>query len=231
MNGSFNKIIVINNKVIKVQSIVDEYSKKMHEEIDSKNYMKYFQDLKNNDIDVAKLFYSSNYFGKEIQIQEYIHGILLQEYMEDRENKISEKIELLCKLISIYMRTQNTDICLDLNMKNFILKNDKLVYIDLMPALYKSYINKNDSNPFKDNYVNPNYVMANLSIYFLRTILYLNKEEINKVKEDLKSIIEEITKISLDFNIYKKGILLEEYLNSNMTKELYEHSYQLIKRK
>ena len=74
MNGSFNKILIIRNKVFKIEKVVDSYSHNVLANIDS-DHKKYYEDLKKIKIDVAKLYYDKKIFGKNVEVQEYIKGI------------------------------------------------------------------------------------------------------------------------------------------------------------
>ena len=232
MNGSFNKILIIKNKVFKIEKVVDLYSHNILVNIDS-DHKKYYEDLKKIKIDVAKLYFDKKIFGKNVEVQEYIKGINLSHYMENRNIPVDEKINMLKKLLIIYKKTINEDVSLDLNMKNFIISENKLIYIDLVPAIYKSLLPKDDieKDEYINYYLNINLAIANIINYFLRSLIYLPKYKLKKILKKVKIMIKELLDINLDMSKNKKANLINEYINGNMSYQEYEEIYQNIKRR
>ena len=230
--GSINKIIILNNIVIKIECINDLYTKNIVLSLDN-NHKKYYDDLKKLKIDVAKLYYDKKIFGINFQIQEYIKGKTLASLMKDKKVLINKKIYYFKELLFIYRKTLISDISIDLNMKNFIIKDDKLIYVDLIPSIYKSKIsNKNvENDEYKNYYLNTNLAICNLINYFFRSVIYLSKEELIDLLNVLKKIVFKTLKIRLDLSKNKKSNLIYEYLISNMSYKEYEYIYQIIKRK
>lgn len=231
MNGSFNKVIIIKNKVLKIENVVNSYSQNILNSLDS-NHKTYYEDLKKIDIDVAKLYLDKKIFGKNIEIQEYIPGKTLASYMEDNNVSIGDKLDCYKKLLIIYKKTLSSDVALDLNMKNFVMAGDRLIYIDMIPSIYKSKIPKDniESDEYKNYYLNSNLAIANVSNYFLRSIIYLPKENLKEVLIKMKTIVNEIFDFELDLSKNKKSNLMNNYIESNMQYEDYEKTYQKIKR-
>ena len=232
MNGSFNKILIIRNKVFKIEKVVDSYSHNVLANIDS-DHKKYYEDLKKIKIDVAKLYYDKKIFGKNVEVQEYIKGINLSHYMENKKTPIKKKINMLKKLLIIYKKTINEDVSLDLNMKNFIISENKLIYIDLVPAIYKSLLPKDDieKDEYINYYLNINLAIANIINYFLRSIIYLPKYKLKEILKKVKIMIKELLDINLDMSKNKKANLINEYIYGNMSYQEYEEIYQNIKRR
>ena len=232
MNGSFNKILIIRNKVFKIEKVVDSYSHNVLANIDS-DHKKYYEDLKKIKIDVAKLYYDKKIFGKNVEVQEYIKGINLSHYMENKKIPIEKKINMLKKLLIIYKKTINEDVSLDLNMKNFIISENKLIYIDLVPAIYKSLLPKYDieKDEYINYYLNINLAIANIINYFLRSIIYLPKYKLKEILKKVKIMIKELLDINLDMSKNKKANLINEYIYGNMSYQEYEEIYQNIKRR
>lgn len=232
MNGSFNKILIIRNKVFKIEKVVDSYSHNVLANIDS-DHKKYYEDLKKIKIDVAKLYYDKKIFGKNVEVQEYIKGINLSHYMENKKIPIEKKINMLKKLLIIYKKTINEDVSLDLNMKNFIISENKLIYIDLVPAIYKSLLPKDDieKDEYINYYLNINLAIANIINYFLRSIIYLPKYKLKEILKKVKIMIKELLDINLDMSKNKKANLINEYIYGNMSYQEYEEIYQNIKRR
>lgn len=232
MNGSFNKILIIRNKVFKIEKVVDSYSHNVLANIDS-DHKKYYEDLKKIEIDVAKLYYDKKIFGKNVEVQEYIKGINLSHYMENKKIPIEKKINMLKKLLIIYKKTINEDVSLDLNMKNFIISKNKLIYIDLVPAIYKSLLPKDDieKDEYINYYLNINLAIANIINYFLRSLIYLPKYKLKEILKKVKIMIKELLDINLDMSKNKKANLINEYIYGNMSYQEYEEIYQNIKRR
>ena len=232
MNGSFNKIIVIKNKVFKIENIDDLYSKNILSNF-SHNSKTYYEDLKKLGINVARLYFDKKIFGKNIEIQEYIPGESLALYMEDKKVPINDKLDYYEKLLIIYRKTLSSDVALDLNMKNFIISNGDLIYVDLVPSIYKSKLSKEnvENDEYKNYYLNNNLAIANVTNYFLRSIVYLPKEELRIVLLKLKVIVKELFDFELDLSKNKKSNLFIEYICGGMEYEQYEKQYQMIKRK
>ena len=232
MNGSFNKILIIRNKVFKIEKVVDSYSHNVLANIDS-DHKKYYEDLKKIKIDVAKLYYDKKIFGKNVEVQESIKGINLSHYMDNKKIPIEKKINMLKKLLIIYKKTINEDVSLDLNMKNFIISENKLIYIDLVPAIYKSLVPKDDieKDEYINYYLNINLAIANIINYFLRSIIYLPKYKLKEILKKVKIMIKELLDINLDMSKNKKANLINEYIYGNMSYQEYEEIYQNIKRR
>lgn len=232
MKGSFNKIIVIKNKVFKIENVADLYSKNILLSFDC-NHKAYYDDLKKLGIDVARLYFDKKIFGKNIEIQEYISGESLASYMEKKDVSIDDKLNCYKKLLIIYKKTLSSDAALDLNMKNFIIKNGNLVYVDLVPSIYKSKLSQEniDNDEYKNYYLNKNLAIANVTNYFLRSIAYLPKEELKIILLKVKIIVKELFDFELDLSRNKKSDLFVEYIHGNMEYEQYEEQYQIIKRK
>ena len=190
MNGSFNKIIVIKNKVFKIENVDDLYSKNILSNF-SHNSKTYYEDLKKLGINVARLYFDKKIFGKNIEIQEYIPGESLALYMEDKKVPINDKLDYYEKLLIIYRKTLSSDVALDLNMKNFIISNGDLIYVDLVPSIYKSKLSKEnvENDEYKNYYLNNNLAIANVTNYFLRSIVYLPKEELRIILLKLRLLL------------------------------------------
>ena len=153
--------------------------------------------------------------------------------MEKKDVSIDDKLNCYKKLLIIYKKTLSSDAALDLNMKNFIIKNGNLVYVDLVPSIYKSKLSQEniDNDEYKNYYLNKNLAIANVTNYFLRSIAYLPKEELKIILLKVKIIVKELFDFELDLSRNKKSDLFVEYIHGNMEYEQYEEQYQIIKRK
>ena len=232
MNGSFLNCKKIGDKIIKISKEEDEYSKLIRKEIDSKNYIKYQKDLKNNNVDVANLYLSVKVLNKIIQVEEYINGINLNDYFIDKNNLIIDKLSLMNKMLELYKKLLNTDVAVDFNYNNFIYHDNRLTYIDFVPAIYKSNIVYNGIvDEYKKVILDNNYKLLNMICYLLKAMLYLSKEELNDVLRKVLIMIDNLNlNINLNSDNYRFNSLID-YINSDMKLEDFYQKYDKIKRK
>ena len=232
MNGSFLNCKIIGDKIIKISKEEDEYSKLIREEIDSKNYIKYQKDLKNNNVDVANLYLSVKVLNRIIQVEEYINGINLNDYFIDKNNLIIDKLSLMNKMLELYKKLLNTDVAVDFNYNNFIYHDNRLTYIDFVPAIYKSNIVYNGIvDEYKKVILDNNYKLLNMICYLLKAMLYLSKEELNDVLRKVLIMIDNLNlNINLNSDNYRFNSLID-YINSDMKLEDFYQKYDKVKRK
>ena len=232
MNGSFINCKIIGNKIIKISKEEDDYSKLIKKEIDSKNYLKYQSDLKKNNVDVANLYLSIEIFNKLIQVEEYIKGENLNNYFININNLIIDKLTLMKKMIDLYKRLLNSDVTVDFNFNNFIIHDDRLIYIDFIPSIYKSNIIYNGViDEYKRIVLDKNYCLLNMISYLLKAMLSLSKEELADV---LNKVLVMIDNLNININLssdHQRFNLFNEYLNSDMNLVDFYNIYDKIKRK
>ena len=232
MNGSFINCKIIGNKIIKISKEEDDYSKLIKKEIDSKNYLKYQSDLKKNNVDVANLYLSIEIFNKLIQVEEYIKGENLNNYFINSNNLIINKLTLMKKMLELYKRLLNSDVTVDFNFNNFIIHDDRLIYIDFIPSIYKSNIIYNGViDEYKRIVLDKNYCLLNMISYLLKAMLSLSKEELADV---LNKVLVMIDNLNININlssVHQRFNLFNEYLNSDMNLVDFYNIYDKIKRK
>ena len=232
MNGSFINCKIIGNKIIKISKEEDDYSKLIKKEIDSKNYLKYQSDLKKNNVDVANLYLSIEIFNKLIQVEEYIKGENLNNYFININNLIIDKLTLMKKILELYKRLLNSDVTVDFNFNNFIIHDDRLIYIDFIPSIYKSNIIYNGViDEYKRIVLDKNYCLLNMISYLLKAMLSLSKEELADV---LNKVLVMIDNLNININLssdHQRFNLFNEYLNSDMNLVDFYNIYDKIKRK
>ena len=225
--GSFNKVILLNHIVIKIENINSNFASNIKTTVDSLNYKKYYRDLKMIGINVAPLFINLNIFYKNIQIVKKVKGVTLQQFMENPNVKIKEKIKKIENLLLIYKKTLNEDVCIDLNMQNFIISKNDLVYIDFIPSIYKSKIKKlNHISNYLESYLEVNLAMCGLINYVLRSMLYLDRKRLIEVFMILISLINKTFGIEIDFRKNENCILLQDYMEGKLELKQYEKEYQ-----
>ena len=232
MNGSFINCKIIGNKIIKISKEEDDYSKLIKKEIDSKNYLKYQSDLKKNNVDVANLYLSIEIFNKLIQVEEYIKGENLNNYFININNLIIDKLTLMKKMLELYKRLLNSDVTVDFNFNNFIIHDDRIIYIDFIPSIYKSNIIYNGViDEYKRIVLDKNYCLLNMISYLLKAMLSLSKEELADV---LNKVLVMIDNLNININLssdHQRFNLFNEYLNSDMNLVDFYNIYDKIKRK
>lgn len=229
--GSFNKVILLNYIVIKIENINSDFANNIKNMVDSMDYKTYYHNLKKIGINVAPLYFNLSIFGKNVQIVKMIKGMTMQQFMENQDVKVEEKVKKIKCLLLIYKKTLKDDVCIDLNMQNFIILKNNLVYIDFIPALYKSNIKKlNHISDYLKSYLDVNLAMCNLINYILRSMLYLDRNNLTKVFCDVSSIINEIFNIKVDTRKNKNCILLQDYMKGKLELEQYEKEYQKNKK-
>lgn len=235
--GSFNKIYKIGNLIIKLDTDKDSFANLVIKEMDSKKYIKYQKDLNKCGIRTSKIYFYTT-FPKTILIEKNIEGYNLQEIMNNQEVKIQEKLILIKELLLIYKKVENSNICIDCNLKNFILNNNELIYIDFVPSLYKDKIeqvNNSKINDYKELYINSNIQLLSIINYILKSLLYLPKDQLKQIKDEIIIYVEEIFKTKIHLNeenvVIKKTKLLNKFINENMTKEEFDLEYNKINKR
>lgn len=118
------------------------------------------------------------------------------------------------ELIVLYSKTlRNDNLCLDWNLKNFIISKGNIYYIDYVPALYKNKIKELKSErleQYKTSYLDRKVFLCMMSCI----------EEILNIKYDDNYLTDHvyIKKINMIFNC----------LNSNQDYETFIEKYKFI---
>lgn len=235
--GSFNKIYKLGNLIIKIDTDKDKFSNLIIKEMDSKKYIKYKKDLNKSGIKTSKIYFYIT-FPKTILVEQNIKGENLQDIMNNQNIKLKDKLILIKKLLLIYKKIYKENVCIDCNLKNFILNNDELVYIDFVPSLYKRKIkkvNNNILNDYKELYINSNIQLISILNYILKSLMYLPKGDLKEIKELIINYIESEFNINIfiDSNnvVIKKNKLLDRYIYGDMNKEKFNLEYQKINKR
>jgi len=235
--GSFNKIYKFGNLVVKIDADKDKFSNLIIKEMDNKSYIKYQKDLNKSGVKTSKIYFYTT-FPKTILIEENIKGNNLQDIMIDTNINVKEKLILIKKLLLIYKKVENSNVCIDCNLKNFILNNDELIYIDFVPSLYKDKIKKVENptlNNYKDLYINKNKQLVSIMNYILKSLMYLAKGDLKLINDEIIYYIEEIFKIKIYIEegsvVYEKNKLLNKYIYENMTEKEFILEYKKINKR
>ena len=119
-----------------------------------KNIQKYYQELINSSIPVAKVYNISYSECKTLIIkQQFIDGNTLKETIDLLTKKLFacndfNLLDLILKYIHKLIQLQkkvndfNSNIKIDLNTNNFIVNNNEIVLVDITPPLYKNLLQK-----------------------------------------------------------------------------------------
>lgn len=235
--GSFNKIYKIGNVVIKIDADKNPFSQIVMNEMDSKKYLRYEKDLNKCGIKTSKIYFYTT-FPKTILVEKNIRGRNLQEIMDDEKVSLKEKLTLLKKLLLIYKKTENTNVCIDCNLKNFILNNNELIYIDFVPSLYKEKIEESTSliiEDYKDLYLCTDIQLISIMNYVLKSLMYLSKEELQKMRDEITKIIVETFNSNLVIEsknvVLKKKELINSYIEDEIDLGEFNIQYNLINKR
>lgn len=140
--GTFNRIFKIGNFIVKLSKEHSSVSREIAM-MGSDDIKKYEKDINSVGVNTSKVYLHLKLKNKSLILQEYINGYTLQEYFESLEISILDKLKIFRELIVLYGKTMHNDnLCLDWNLKNFIISKGSIYYIDYVPALYKDKIKK-----------------------------------------------------------------------------------------
>ena len=168
-SGLFNNIIKVDNYVIKISKRDSEISNQVMDEMNSGTPEEYAAHINNIGIKTAKIQSSFMCDDYDILVQEYIDGVTIQQLLNNENVSTDIKVSVFEKFIYLYkLSEKDSNLCLDWNMKNFILNNDEIYYVDLTPCLYKDKImnSKSDNlSQYRESYLNKNIQVAGILGY------------------------------------------------------------------
>ena len=226
-SGTFSNVRKIGNYIIKV-SKDDNLAKQIMEEMHSRNIYTYVRDINDVGIKTGNLYGYASIFDYNIIIQEFINGMTIQNYLGDNAS-IKNKLKVFRNFLLIYKKSKDNDnLCLDWNLKNFILSKDDIYYIDFIPCLYKDKIitsNSDNLYQYKESYLNSNIQVAGILGY--ATMPFINslpKYDANAAYSEMKDMIDESTGICINDNLinninhvyFYKISQIENYLKGNI---------------
>ena len=156
-SGSYTKSYKENNFIYKELNLYGITEKKIFKSLchtdPIESIYTYYYELLNIDFKVAKIhdiYYNND--GNLIIKQEWIEGITLEKYLDDNSKlyfinrDITQVTEIFKKIIhnNIYLYSCNKDIRIDWNLRNFIIYENDLVIVDVVPPIYVSKLPKNN---------------------------------------------------------------------------------------
>lgn len=235
--GTFNKIFKVGTLIIKISkdhsSITKEISK-----MGSGDIKKYEKDINKTGVDTSKVYLHLKLREKDLIIQKYIDGLTLQDFFEKDDLSNSLKLKVFKELILLYNKTKsNENLCLDWNLKNFIIHENKIFYIDYVPALYKDRIKNihhDRLEQYKQSYLDRQIQLAGIISYAIVPFFKEDKKELSKIFYNMLNIIKDILNIDLTNieninHVYiKKIIIINNYLNSQQEYNSFIEEYKSI---
>ncbi|MDD4734105.1 MAG: hypothetical protein PHU05_04595 [Bacilli bacterium] len=180
----------------------------------------YIKDIKKLNIKCARMYLVSN----KVLIEEYIKGQTVDEYLNDN---ISDdlKIDMTKKILDLFKKSlKNSDLRIDWNLRNFIVKDNDVVLVDYVPSLYIKNLNKIKQNPtieLYDLYLNLDIQLAGIIGYSVYPFIEYEKNLFKKIYEDIYSYASSIYKIDkTKKHIFVERInLIDKYLNNKVDKD------------
>ncbi len=229
-SGTFNNIKKIGNYVVKI-SKNDALANQIMNEMHSRNVYAYMKDINDVGIKTGKLYGYYNILDYNIMIQEFINGITIQDHLGNNI-PIKDRLEAFKKFLLVYKNSKyNDNLCLDWNLKNFILSKNDIYYIDFIPCLYKDKIIQSSSDnlhQYKESYLDNNIQIAGILGYAIMPFINsLSIYDANNTYKEMKDMINEKVNISINNNLinsknhvyFYKIFQIENYLKGNI-----EHS-------
>lgn len=230
-SGLFNNIIKLDNYVIKISKRDNEISNQVMEEMSFGTPEEYARHINNVGIKTAGIQSSFKCDDYNILVQQYIVGETIQQLLNNENVDVDVKIRVFEKFIDLYkLSEKDSNLCLDWNMKNFILNDEEIYYVDLTPCLYKNKIMQSKSDnlsQYRESYLNRNIQLAGILGYAIMPFVkYKSKEEVQSVYNRFLNILKEKVGFDLrwcnkEFNhvYFYKLLQIQEYINSNITYE------------
>ena len=234
-NGTFNSLNRIGKIVIKVSKANDDLTQQVMKEMSSRSVKEYAKDINMVGISTGKVYLNFKFFNRNIILQEFIKGRTVQEILSDNDISYDERLEVYNNFLKIYSKLKNqNNLCLDWNMKNFIVSENEIYYIDFVPSLYKDKIEKSTSpnlSQYKESYLNDKVQISGILGYAIMSFLKNeSKETAIYIYLKLKQLSEVASGLGLDNNNFNHVYIyklkkIEEYLYSDMT---YQELLELI---
>ena len=188
---------------------------------------KYTRDIKMLNIKCAKNFRVT----KKRLIQEYIKGQTVDEYINDNFD-CDLKINMIKKVLDLFEKSlKNSNLRIDWNLKNFIIKNNDIILVDYVPSIYMENLNKikeDSTMELYDLYFNLDIQLAGIIGYSICPFLELEKELFEKIYNEIYSYATSIYRINKtkEHVFIEKINLIDKYLNNKIDTEKFILKYK-----
>lgn len=202
------------------------------------NIKKYEQDINSIGIKTSKIYFYLKSKNKSLILQEFINGYTLQEYFESPDVSNTDKLKMFRELIVLYGKTlQDDNLCLDWNLKNFIISKGNIVYIDYVPALYKDRIEKIKSDrleQYKASYLDRQVQLAGIISYAIVPFFNDDKQSLKEIYQAMIDCVSSIlnidfSQVNLSEHVYiKKMKIISDYINGNQSRDSFIEQYKSI---
>lgn len=227
--GSYSNGIKIGSLFLKQVCPITKIEKIIYDGLNSNPNIirQYIKDIKKTNIECAPMYIVT----KKILVEKYIKGQTIDEYINTKTVSKNDKILLIKKLLDTFKKSmKNPEIRIDWNLRNFIIKNKKIVLVDYIPSLYfknLEIINQDVTFELYQLYKNYDIQITGIVGYTMMAFLNLSKQEFKQIYEIVFNYANEIYKIDKKKNhIFIKRInLIDKYLNSNLSKQEFVDKY------
>lgn len=235
--GTFNKIFRVGNLIVKISKEHSSISREIAK-MGSGDVKGYEEDIRTVGINTSKVYMYSMLGDRTFILQRYIDGCTLQEFFENKDVSNLEKLKAFKELILLYKKSlKNDNLCLDWNLKNFIVSKGSIYYIDYVPALYKDRIMSTNSErltQYKESYLDRQVQLAGIVSYAIVPFFSEEKESMNLAFKTMVNCIRCVLGVDFDSvnnkdNVYiQKMMMISHYLNSNQQYNEFISQYNSI---
>ena len=230
--GMFSNNIYIFNKIIKYSFQKKDVRDILFSKTNANSIQEYYEKTNQLEIKTAKIFKIYNLFYKGILIiQERIRGFTLEETLMDSSITIEYKLKLIKIFFEIYTKFNMQDkYLLDWNLKNFIISENTLFFVDFTPVLIKEHIlslNQESLYQVKESYINEKVRLIGIFDYLLYCFIDIDKNDFEEVFKYLKKTyffeyglnLDELGEMDKNHIYIKRCEQLLFYINNNITKD------------
>lgn len=209
LSGFFSRGIIKRGIIEKTVCFHSDDEREMYYEIfrcSADKVCNYYKILNNAKVKMPKLIKCEEENNLCVVCQEYIDGVSMVEWIA--ENNIIQQLKSHLKYFDILLGYQldsyqkNENIRIDFNLNNFVLRNNELYLVDIMPPLFidesvmrnrKKYNAK--AAELVELYFNINYQIVSLIGYWFMECIYdlsllQEPNRRNKVKEIVSKFVE-----------------------------------------
>lgn len=217
-NGTYTNITLLNglvHKKIMPNSIAE---KKILELIGKDNITPYINRIKGI-VKLPNLCYYND--ENEEIVQDFIDLPNIDEYLSKVDIFNDNVVKIFENLTKIYSNVKKCkDVTIDFNLLNFLVGKDELIYVDVVPPLFKNDIKKINKKEFesqKQLFLNYELQLKSMICYFLQPFIIKNESKQNlkllylKLKDILKTcgVADDLSKKFNHIFSYRFEILIE----------------------
>lgn len=147
--------------------------------------------------------------------------------MKDKNYNISFKKEIIYEILNKIILLKDSEVIIDWNLKNFIMFDNEIYYIDFTPVFYRKNvmsINSKKLKPYTDMLLDNKIQFCSFLGYVCIYLIYLPKKVLKSIFDELILFAKDngiiINKIKVDSHLLEKKLfLIYKYLNGNMSRK------------